>query len=66
VSDAPDERIGTLQHRVDVHRQELRLAVDDLEDAARRTVNVRHWIAARPVAFTFAAFAVGFWLGGRR
>lgn len=66
MSEAPDERIDALQHRVDAKREALRMAVDDLEDAARRTVDVRRWIAAKPFASAATAFALGFWLGGRR
>jgi hypothetical protein len=62
----PEQRIDALQHRVDVQREELRIAVDDLEVAARRTVDVRHWVETKPVVCVAAAFAFGFWLGGRR
>jgi hypothetical protein len=66
VSAGAEDRMAALQERVEAHEQELRSAVDELESAARRAVDVRHWIRSRPVALTLSAFAVGIWLGGRR
>jgi len=58
--------MAALQERVEAREQELHSAVGELESAARRAVDVRHWIRSRPVALTLSAFAVGIWLGRRR
>ncbi|HKA13492.1 MAG TPA: hypothetical protein VKH41_00625 [Myxococcota bacterium] len=42
------------------------MSVEQLEHAARRTLDARAWIAARPYFWTAGAFALGAWLGGRR
>jgi len=62
----PEQRLSVLRERVEEQEQELRTAVDELEHAARRVVDARHWIRSRPIALTLGAFLVGIWLGGRK
>lgn len=58
-------RTEVLRERVEQQHEELRSAVEALELAARRAVDVRHWIRARPGLWTAGAFLLGLWLGGR-
>jgi hypothetical protein len=55
-----------LRERVAEQEVELLVAVDELEDVARRVIDARHWIRSRPFLWTAGAFLVGAWLGGRK
>ena len=61
-----EERIGVLRELVEEQEAELHEAVEELEVAARRTIDARSWIRQRPFAWTAGAFLVGAWLGGRK
>lgn len=45
---------------------ELRLAVQELEEAAQRALRPGYWIGSRPWLWTTGAFLLGAWIGGRR
>ena len=64
-SSTSDQRIEALRERVEEQQAELRVAVEELEDVARRAVDVRHWIRSRPFVWTAGALLMGAWLGGR-
>jgi hypothetical protein len=61
-----EERIEVLRELVEEQQAELHDAVEELEVAARRTLDARSWIRQRPFVWTAGAFAVGAWLGGRK
>jgi hypothetical protein len=61
-----DLRLDSLRELVEEQETELHVAVGQLEDVARRTIDARHWIRSRPFAWVGGAFLVGAWLGGRR
>jgi len=60
-----EERIEELKELVEEQQVELHDAVEELEEVARRAVDVREWIQTRPLAWIGGAFLVGAWLGGR-
>jgi hypothetical protein len=66
MSSSSDPRLDVLRELVEEQEAELHLAVEELEDVTRRTIDVRHWIRSRPFLWTAGAFLVGAWLGGRR
>jgi hypothetical protein len=59
-------RLDELRELVHEQETELRVSVEELENVARRAVDPRSWICARPYLWTATAFFVGAWLGGRR
>jgi len=61
-----EERIEVLRELVEEQEAELHVAVEELEVAARRSVDVRNWIRHRPFVWTAGALLLGAWLGGRR
>jgi hypothetical protein len=65
VNTQQEERLHDLQERVVEEEQELRVAFEELEDAARRMVGLRHRFAAHALPYTTGAFLLGVWLGGR-
>jgi len=65
MSVAVEGRIVRLRGRVSEQEAELRVAVQELEEAARRAFDLRHHFASHPLLFTTGAFLVGVWLGGR-
>jgi hypothetical protein len=65
MSSSSDQRLDVLRELVEEQEAELHLAVEELEDVTRRTIDVRHWIRSRPFLWTAGAFVVGAWLGGR-
>lgn len=66
MSSSSDQRRDMLRERVAEQEVELLVAVDELEDVARRVIDARHWIRSRPFLWTAGAFLVGAWLGGRK
>jgi len=66
MSSSSDPRLDVLRELVEEQEAELHLAVEELEDVTRRTIDVRHWIRSRPFLWIAGAFLVGAWLGGRR
>jgi len=66
MSSSAEERLDTLRERVEEQEVELRDAVQEFEDVARRAVDARHWIRSRPFLWAAGAFLVGAWLGGRK
>ena len=63
---SPEERIEVLRELVEEQEAALHVAVEQLEVAARRTIDARSWIRHRPFIWTAGALLVGAWLGGRR
>ena len=61
-----EEKIEVLRDLVEEQENKLHVAVGELEDVARRTVDARHWIRSRPFLCVGGAFLIGAWLGGRR
>jgi hypothetical protein len=61
-----EERIDVLRELVVEQEAELHEAVEELEVAARRSIDARSWIRHRPFVWTAGAFFVGAWLGGRK
>jgi hypothetical protein len=61
-----EEKIEVLRELVEEQEAELHVAVEELEVAARRSIDARNWIRHRPFAWTAGAFLVGAWLGGHR
>jgi hypothetical protein len=61
----PEER-DVLLHDIEEHKRELRLAVDDLREAARAWTDPRDLIRERPGAWILGGMAFGLWLGWRR
>jgi hypothetical protein len=59
-------RTVRLRDRVAESEADLRLALRDLEVAARRAVDFRHWMASHPWYCVSGAVLLGAWLGGRR
>jgi hypothetical protein len=66
MSSPSDQRLEVLRDLVEEKETELHVAVGELEVAARRAVDARHWIRSRPFVCVGGAFLVGAWLGGRR
>jgi hypothetical protein len=60
------EKIEVLRELVEEQEAELHVAVEELEVAARRSIDARNWIRHRPFVWTAGALFVGAWLGGRR
>jgi hypothetical protein len=58
----PEER-EVLRQSLEQHKQELRLAVQDLGIAARSWSNPSESIRLHPGMWLLGAFAVGLWLG---
>jgi len=61
---SPD-RLEELRERVEEQEQELHVALEELEDVARRAFDPRRWIRARPILWIGGAFLVGAWLGAQ-
>ena len=57
--------IRALRADVDRRERELRAAVADLEDAARRGLRPERWIREHPWLAVSGAFLLGRWLGRR-
>jgi len=55
-----------IRHSMEEHRQQLRLAVQDLKDAARSWTDIRDPIRERPVPWLLGGLLLGFCLGLRR
>jgi hypothetical protein len=66
VSSPSDQRLDVLRDLVEEKETELHVAVEELEEVARRAIDARYWIRSRPFAWVGGAFLVGMWLGGRR
>jgi hypothetical protein len=58
----PEER-EVLRQSLEQHKEELRLAVQDLRIAARSWGSPSESIRLRPGTWLVGAFAVGLWLG---
>ncbi|HEV7732755.1 MAG TPA: hypothetical protein VGR62_11360 [Candidatus Binatia bacterium] len=61
----PEER-AVLRQNIEVHKRELRLAVDDLREAALSWTDPRDLIRERPATWLLVGLAAGLWLGMRR
>lgn len=61
-----EARVQRMQHRVDQQETELRVAVRNLEHAARRAFELRPRFQSHPLLWTTGAFLVGVWLGGHQ
>ena len=66
MSSPSDPRLDELRERVEEQEAELHVAVEELQDVARRAVDVRYWVRSRPVVWIAGAFLLGAWLGGRQ
>jgi len=64
---SPDlgDRSAVLRERIAAQEQDLRLAVRELELAARQTFDLQHRVESHPLMWITGAFALGFWMGGR-
>ena len=62
---ASDERLDELREQVEEKEQELHVALEELEDVARRTFDVRRQIRQRPFLWIGGALVAGAWLGSR-
>ena len=60
--DDPEE----LRHNMEEHREELRLAVDELRVAAKKWTDPGDIVREHPVPWLVGALAVGLWLGWHR
>ena len=60
---ASDERLDVLREQVEEKEQELHVALEELEGAARRTFDVARRIRQRPWLWLGAAFVAGACLG---
>jgi hypothetical protein len=61
----PEER-AALEQRAAEHRNELRSALQDLERAARASVDLRDAVRERPGPWLGGALLLGLWLGWPR
>jgi hypothetical protein len=61
-----EERIEALRGLIEEQEAELHGAVEELEVAARRSIDVRNWIRHSPFVWIAGALLLGAWLGGRR
>jgi hypothetical protein len=66
MKDDLDERCAELQHRAHLHQQKLERAVQNLKEAAQRSVAIGPTIAQHPWHWMVGALAVGLWLGLRQ
>ncbi len=62
---SPQER-EALRQSLEQHKQDLRLAVQDLSIAAKSWSDPAEAIRLRPLAWLAGAFVVGLWLGRGR
>jgi hypothetical protein len=63
---ASSESREALRQSLEQHKEELRLAVQDLSTAARSWSDPAEAIRHRPAAWLTGAFIVGLWLGRGR
>jgi hypothetical protein len=63
---ASPENREALRQALEQHKQELRLAVQDLSIAARSWSHPSESIRSHPGAWLASAFLVGLWLGSSR
>lgn len=65
--DKPDfaEQREDLLQGIERDEEEVLVAVHELTDAAKSTVNVREHIERFPLTWAVGAFLVGLWLGSR-
>jgi hypothetical protein len=63
---ASPETREALRQTLDQHKEDLRLAVQDLSIAARSWSNPSESIRLRPGVWLAGAFVVGLWLGRGR
>ena len=63
---ASPEHREALRQSLEQHKQELRLAVQDLSVAARSWSDPSESIRLHPAAWLTGAFVVGLWLGKGR
>ena len=59
------ERLEELREQVEEQEQELHVALEELEGAARRAFDVRRQIRSRPFVWIGGAVLIGAWLGAR-
>ena len=62
--DYTEEREELLQS-IEHDREEVRVALHELTDAAGHTLDVSDRIRSAPLAWAFGAFLIGAWLGDR-
>ena len=60
----PEERT-VIEHSLEAHQRELRVAFEELKQAARTVANPRHPIREHPARWLTIGVAVGLWLGWR-
>ena len=58
-----NERLEVLREQVEEQEQELHVALEELQDVARRAFDVKRRIRERPLLWLGGAFVVGAWLG---
>lgn len=61
----PIDRVESLREDLAEEESELRLAVVELENAARKSMQPRDWIRRKPLAAAGGAFLLGWWIGCR-
>jgi hypothetical protein len=59
------ERLDELRERVEEQEQELHVALEELEDVARRAFDPQRWIRSHPWLWIGGALLAGAWLGAR-
>jgi hypothetical protein len=59
------EQREELLHGIEQDEAEVRVAVHELSDAARSTLNVTEHIKKFPLTWVVGAFLIGAWLGRR-
>lgn len=66
MSPAMDNRTLLLRDSVAEQEVELRCALQQLESATRRALELRNWMESHPWLCLSGAMLLGAWLGGRR
>jgi hypothetical protein len=63
--DSIAEKREALLPAVERSEQEFREAIDELQIAVQNQLDVRTWIAERPLPWLLGGFLFGLWLGQR-
>lgn len=63
---ARPEQVAEIRQNMEMHKAELRAAMNELAEAARSWTDVGDPVRERPARWLLGAAAVGWWLGWRR
>jgi ElaB/YqjD/DUF883 family membrane-anchored ribosome-binding protein len=66
MTDPLEEKRAELKRKAELHQQKLERAVQNLKEAAQRSVAIGPTIAQHPWHWMAGALAVGLWLGLRQ